>query len=73
MTKFIALAIGIVGLGLALYAWSRKRTETMMSDRWLLAQEQRDSTAGVDLPRWRTPKERAAMGEDWRQPRALVD
>lgn len=46
-----------------LIGWIRRRWygPTCVSERWLQANAQRESQAGVDLPRWRTPKEREAL------------
>lgn len=42
-----------------LYFWLTREPVTHVSATWLREQARAETTVGVDLPRWRLPKERA--------------
>ena len=42
-----------------LYHWLTREPHTHVSAAWLHQQARAEATVGVDLPRWRLPKERA--------------
>ncbi len=53
-------------VGTIVVARRRTRRSMTLSERWLHAQEQRDTRAGVDLPRWRLPAEREELARQER-------
>lgn len=51
----------------ALWRLLRPARAMTVSRAWLAAQGQRDGRAGWDGPRWRTPRERAALADQDRR------
>ena len=65
MKVLVSAALVLVGSWLA-YRLARRRSGACVSETWLREQRVLASRAGVDLPRWRTPKERAEMNRKTR-------
>lgn len=59
--KTALLVGGVLLVSAAIWRWRSRRDADSVSDAWLLQDRIRADRMGVDLPRWRTPKERAEM------------